>query len=126
MAETVKVDAIADTITRELVAFSSDLAERVDEAVEKTAGETVDVLRKTAPVRKGKYAKSWAKKKLYPGHYVVYSRKPHYRVTHLLEKGHAKRGGGRVQAYPHIGLAEDFAKQQVVNRIEDAVKEAGK
>lgn len=63
-----------------------------------------------APVRSKRYQKSWAVKKQKESsnalEVVVHSR-DRYQLTHLLEKGHTKRGGGRVRAIPHIAPAEE-------------------
>ena len=48
---------------------------------------------------------------------VVHSRN-RYQLTHLLEKGHAERGGGRVKAMPHIGPAEEKG----IRMLEDSIR----
>jgi len=47
---------------------------------------------------------------------VVHSRN-RYQIAHLLEHGHAKRGGGRVAARPHIAAAEEKGEKQLVETI---------
>ena len=47
---------------------------------------------------------------------VVHSR-IRYQLAHLLELGHVKRGGGRVQAQPHIASAEERGNEKLVNTI---------
>jgi hypothetical protein len=53
---------------------------------------------------------------------VVVHSKNRYQLTHLLENGHAKRGGGRVRAIPHIGPAEEIGIRELEERIERALK----
>ena len=52
---------------------------------------------------------------------VVHSRN-RYQLAHLLEYGHAKRGGGRVSAKPHIAAAEQKGVEELEKSIEKALK----
>lgn len=78
----------------------------------------------TAPKRTGKYAKSWKTKNTKETstelQVTVYS-PTRYMLAHLLENGHAKRGGGRVKAIPHIKPAEEAGEEQLVRDIEAAL-----
>lgn len=76
----------------------------------------------------GDYKKSWIYEKIPAGRleetYVVRAESPEYRLTHLLEKGHAKAGGGRVPAYPHIKPAETKAIQKLEERVVEVIENA--
>ena len=74
-----------------------------------------------APKRTGKYSKSWTAKKTKENSHslemTVHS-KDRYQIAHLLEKGHAKRNGGRVAAIPHIAPAEKNGADLLESLIE--------
>lgn len=113
----INVDKLAVEVMRNLEIYQGNTTENVVQAVEETAEETVAELNETSPKSPGggDYAESWKSKRdnkmrgKWRMSMVVYSKDPDYRLTHLLEFGHAKVNGGRVKALPHIRKAEDNA-----------------
>lgn len=128
MSRTVKFDRLADTVMKGLMEYKDLAADVLKTDVEKAAKTVKSQIEATAPKRTGTYAKSWASKKTKETadsiEYTVHSRK-RYRLTHLLENGHAKRGGGRVRAIPHIAPAEQVGAEQLLRDIERDLKKGG-
>ena len=117
----ISVDALADTVMRELNDYADLAREDMKEAVKK-AGDTVKKqIQATAPKQTGAYAKSWSVKNTKESSHAlevtVYSRN-RYQLAHLLEFGHAKRGGGRVAGRSHIAPAEQAGIKQLEHDIE--------
>lgn len=121
----VSIGSLSKEVIRELKTYAKVTTGKVKEAV-KNAGKTAkEEINMTAPKRTGAYAKSWAVKTLNETGsrlvLVVHSRNK-YQLTHLLEYGHAKRGGGRVEARAHIKLAEEKAVKSFEEKIREAVE----
>ena len=126
------VNRLAAAIEHELQSFSDAVSEKIGEAVEIVANEVNDEIKQhvTFQQRTGKYVKAFRIKKLNTGSKHNHSRiwhvlGPHYRLTHLLEKGHALRGGGRSRAFPHIQYGEDLAQRRMQELTDRAVQDAG-
>lgn len=110
MADKVSVERMAAEIMKGLEDYADLTADKMKLAVT-AAGKTVQKdIKDNAPKDTGAYAKSWSTKKTSEKSnsltVTVYS-KNRYQIAHLLEFGHAKRGGGRVAARPHIANAEE-------------------
>ena len=100
----------------------SQLSAAVMEQLNEYAGTAVRKdIEASAPRNTGDYAKSWAVKTTKESsnalQVTVHSRN-RYQLAHLLEYGHAKRGGGRVAARPHIAAAEEAGIEQLEREIE--------
>ena len=116
-----------DNMAAEIMKGLTDYADLADtamkKAVRKTAKSVKDEISANAPKRTGAYSKSWTAKKTKENSHslemTVHS-KNRYQLAHLLEKGHAKRGGGRVSGKPHIAPAEENG----VQLFEELIKEA--
>lgn len=117
----VSIAQFADAISKELSEFREEKIGNMKKIIDDVAKETTSDLKQTSPKRTGEYAKHWANKTVTESalkkNRVVYNRNPEYRLTHLLEKGHAKRGGGRVSAIPHIEPAYEKADKEIERRI---------
>ena len=93
-------------------------------AVRKAGKSVKKDIQANAPKKTGAYSKSWSVKTTKETsdslELTVYSPKK-YQLAHLLEKGHAKRGGGRTKAMPHIAPAEENAVKELENDIKKAL-----
>lgn len=125
MGRNVPIGSLANAIMDTLEEYADLAAEDVKQAV-KDAGDVVkDNIRSHAPKDTGDYAKSWAVKKMKETSssltVAVHSRN-RYQLAHLLEFGHAKRGGGRVAARPHIASAEQKGMEYLEEEIRKALE----
>ena len=125
MSEKCTIDNLAKTIMEGLQEYADVASTDVKTAVRKAGKNVKAEISANAPKRTGAYAKSWAvkteKETAHSLEVVVHS-KNRYQIAHLLEHGHAKRGGGRVAGIPHIAPAEENAVKQLE---EDIVKKLG-
>lgn len=118
------IDDMASEIMKGLTEYA-DLADtEMKKAVRKTATAVKKEISANAPEKTGTYAKSWTSKKTKENSHslemTVHS-KNRYRLAHLLEKGHAKRGGGRVPGRLHIAPAEENGVHMLEKLIEEAL-----
>ena len=124
MQTKVSIDQMASAIMEGLQEYADLATDDLKQSVKK-AGKTVkDEIAQTAPKDTGKYAKSWTVKTVKETSNtldVVVHSKNRYQIAHLLEHGHAKRGGGRVAARPHIAPAEEKAIETLEREVEKAM-----
>ena len=125
MGDKCTIDNLAKTIMEGLQEYADVASEDVKTAVRKAGKNVKADIAANAPKRTGAYSKSWTvktQKETANSLEVVVHSKNRYQLAHLLEHGHAKRGGGRVAGKPHIAPAEEKAVKQLE---EDIVKKLG-
>lgn len=103
--------------------YVGETAEGLTYVIPKVARQAAKKLRKESPKgATGDYARNW-KVKVETGRIrvgaTVYGDSPTYRLAHLLEHGHAKRGGGRTSAIIHIKPVEEWAIDESINQFID-------
>lgn len=110
-------------ISKILAEYGNEVVKEMRPAIEKVAKEGVKKLKSTSPKSgksKRKYANGWRAKsevKRFGAESIVYNAtKPG--LTHLLEHGHAKVGGGRVAAIPHIQPVDEWISKEVVTELQ--------
>lgn len=128
MSKKVTVDNLASAIMKELEEYRDVTDEAVEKGVSETAKEAVKELRNAHPSGSGKYG-SWDKKynkgwkvmqtkrdKRYHKKATIHN-ETDYQLTHLLEKGHALRQGGRASAFPHIAPVAEKCEDKLIQNI---------
>lgn len=121
----IKVDDLAKAVAEELAQYSQDVTDGVKKEVRQVAKECAQEIRQTSPVLTGSYRKGWRDEVAFENREdirVTVRNKTDYQLTHLLEHGHAKAGGGRVEGTPHIAPAEQNAEKKLVSGVKAVVR----
>ena len=115
------MDGLEKVIDQELDDYIKETTSIMREVVEEVTDNAVDTLKISSPLKTGKYARGW-KSKTTSDSSTGLTKSIHNRtpgLTHLLENGHAKQNGGRVEGQKHIEIVEKSA----VKSLEDKLKQ---
>ncbi|MCT8978306.1 hypothetical protein N4T77_17090 [Clostridium sp. CX1] len=127
----IKVDELSDMLADYMSNYSKDVTDGVKKAVNTVSKEVNEEIKKHVTFEQptGEYVKSFRIKKSYEDGYkrvnTWYVTNGQYRLTHLLEKGHALWQGGRTRAYPHIKYGEILAQRRMEELAKEAIENAG-
>ena len=122
----VSVDNLAKEITKALDDFWGATAFAMDMAVDEAAAEALHSLHNAHPQGSEEFG-SWNEynagwtvtqtKRDKLKHIKQIHNKTHYQLTHLLEKGHATRDGGRTRKFEHIAPVVKQADTDLVKNL---------
>lgn len=116
----IDIGSLAAEINRTLANYAHGVGEKMEKVAEQVAKEGAQQLKARSPVGvRHRYAKGWRAKKV-GKQWVVHNTE--YQLTHLLEKGHAKVGGGRVPAKVHITPVEEEMIDEFTKGVEEAIR----
>lgn len=130
MANSFKIgpDDLGSAVRSMLDDYREDVAGAVCAAVVETGKQALKTVREKSPKDRGDYGKGWRMTKAESGllthqtSVTIHNAKfPH--LVHLLEKGHQKAGGGRVEGIPHVSIAEDEARKRLPELAQKMIEE---
>ena len=125
--KTIAVSELGDAISKELTIWDKEINEKIDDLAKQSMKQLVADTKATAPVGKRKKhykdsIKSKGQKTARATTYTWYVDGPDYRLSHLLENGHALRNGGRVEGTHFIKKATDPILDKYVKAVEEVLK----
>ena len=107
------IENLSAEIMKQLTEYKEDIEEDVITLANKNIKEASE------------YAKSWSTKngkKLKEVYSKIVYNKEFYRLTHLLEFGHALRNGKRFEGKPHIRKTEEKYRNKYINELEMRIR----
>lgn len=128
MTKTVK----GEDLGRAIVELMREYTEEVSAAIRKEVNDAAEDIKRDivagSPVgATGRYKKGWnvAKRDTEGSTTRIVHNRPRYMLVHLLEHGHAKRGGGRVAGRPHVKPASDPRLEEMERNIRMILEKGG-
>lgn len=123
----ITLDSFADEVSKALKEYADDVSENVESVTKEVTKKGAQLLRNESlskfanskRLKKGRYGTGWSYKversRVGVSGIIYNSKYPG--LPHLLENGHAKRGGGFLPGTPHIAPVEE----QLVKLYEEEV-----
>lgn len=125
MAKTITPEMFAGTVKDILAGYEAEVDKNMEQVTRKLAKEGAKAVKSAASSKfggSGKYARGWTSEvqagRIYSTG-VIYNKTPG--LPHLLENGHAMRGGGRVAGRPHIAPVEKEIVEEFISEVEAAL-----
>ena len=131
MSDTIRADSLEIVLSKTLSDYGDAVSAGLAVEVGKAGRIALKSVRNGSPKKTGAYRKGWKLKTERQlinddvASVTVYNKDRGY-LTHLLENGHQKAGGGRVAAIPHIKPAEEEARRYLEEHIRRVIEEAGR
>lgn len=122
MSKSITGDMLSKEIIKVLEGYADDISDVVEKDANEIGKEAVSAIKQESPKgATGDYSKGWKLKSDKKGKNVykikLYN-KEHYRLTHLLEFGHATADGKYTEPRPHIRIIE----REYSKKFEDKLK----
>ncbi len=115
-------------ISKALEEYTEDVSEAIKQSAIDIGTDGVKALKTTKlPKKTGAYRRGWKKKVKSGANFInvkIHNAK-HYRLTHLLEYGHATSTGSRTKAIPHIAPVEKTIQVDFVKEVETIIANGG-
>lgn len=126
----VTLDTLSAELQKILDEYADDVVDDVKEATKKVAQKGAQAVRneslsafKNAHLKRGRYGSGWTstvETGRLSAQGIIYNRK-YPGLPHLLEHGHAMRGGGRVDGKAHIAPVEkkivEMYEREIINDL---------
>lgn len=124
---TVDADRFGISMRQILEQVDGDITRKMPRAVRRACQRTTKVAKAYAPVKTGKYKRSLSYKVRQDSKGVavgVCGSKKYPGLVHLLEKGHATIGGGKVEGHPHMGPGFEAGVPVLIEELNKVVDES--
>ena len=110
-----------------LTDYSEEIQEAITEEAQRVAKQGVSELKNKSPKRTGSYRKGWRVKTTKGRGYVncIIHNATDYQLTHLLEKPHATRNGGKTTPKVHISPVATECVEEYETNVERIIKNGG-
>lgn len=128
MSRAIDITQLGEAIEKELTIYGENVIDGVKKLAKSSVSRLVKDTKATAPVghRAKHYRDSITSKKLSEDNrsvnYVWYVKGSDYRLSHLLENGHANRDGGRTPGTHFIRNASDPILEAYIRAVEEVIK----